>query len=129
MGLPRRRVEQAIAPSKHIVERVEPLSGPAEKLEQAAALFIEKQRAYGSNYDRLGKALSAFFPSGVTLSSPSDFTRFHVLSLMVAKLGRYAHNWPKGHADSAEDLIVYSAILASLNEASDGPAPQDGTQP
>jgi hypothetical protein len=89
---------------------------PPTKLSAAAALFSEREQLYGANYERVGAALSTFFPNGVRLRSPQDFTRYHVLTTMVAKLGRYMFNWSSGHPDSIEDLIVYAAILAALDE-------------
>ena len=92
------------------------MGSPSDKLKRAGAIYDERQALYGANYNRIGKALSAFFPDGVELASAKDFSRYHVFTLLVAKLGRYANNWSKGHPDSIEDLITYAAILASLDD-------------
>lgn len=88
-----------------------------DRLRKAASLFQEREHIYGANYNRTGAALAAFFPDGIKLKTKEDFTRFHLLTTMVAKLGRHSYNAARGgHQDSLTDLAVYSIILQELED-------------
>jgi hypothetical protein len=92
------------------------------ELEKAAKTFRERRPIYKDNYLRVGKALDALFPDGVILKTNSDHVRYHLFSWIVGKLSRYAVQWNNGgHPDSAHDLVVYAAMLASYKE--DKPEP------
>lgn len=87
-------------------------------LAEASSTYKAKNATYGDNYLRVGNALAALFPEGVTLKTPDDFNRFHIFALMVVKQSRYCVNWNSGgHQDSVHDNTVYSAILEEIDEA------------
>lgn len=86
----------------------------AQILEQGAMTYRVRNAHYRNNYHEHGDVMKALFPVGVKLTSPEDQARFGVLTQCVAKLTRYAAQWPKGHADSAHDLMVYAAMLEEL---------------
>lgn len=89
-----------------------------EILDAAATTYREKNAVYGDSYLRVGAALAALFPDGVTLKTADDFNRFHIFALMVVKQSRYCVNWESGgHQDSVHDNTVYSAILEEIDEA------------
>jgi len=88
----------------------------AEVLTTAAATFKQRQPIYGDNAPRVGAALAALFPKGLTLNTADDFTRFYLYSQMVAKLGRYANNFQTPHMDSTLDATVYAAMLHATDQ-------------
>lgn len=89
----------------------------ADKLEAMAATFRERNAVYGNNFERLGHAMAAMFPDGLTLKGHDDFTRFYFLILQQVKLSRYVTNFHKGgHADSVHDMAVYAALLEAYDE-------------
>jgi hypothetical protein len=64
-----------------------------EILQEAEKLFRERDEKYGSAYKKNGE----------------------ILNWMVGKLNRYCANFGEGgHADSAIDLVNYSAMLREL---------------
>lgn len=86
-------------------------------LERAIETFKARSAVYGKGHYDHGRVMAALFPSGLTLRSPGDFTRFATLNMMVAKLCRYTNNWDKGgHADSVHDLGVYSFLMEEIDE-------------
>ena len=90
---------------------------PGDKLLALASLQNERDTVYGANYTRIGQAMASFFPDGVTLKSPEDFTRYHLLTMIIAKAGRYAFNFSgEPHTDSLNDLSVYAAILSMVED-------------
>jgi len=84
-----------------------------EVLLDAAKTYRERHVYYGNNSPKVGGALAAMFPEGLTLRTPQDFTRFYLFVLAIMKASRYANNITKaeGHKDSAHDLCVYAAML------------------
>lgn len=85
-------------------------------LEEGAATYRERNAVYGDNYLRVGGALAALFPDGVTLKTEDDHNRFHIFALKVVKLSRYCVNWEKGgHEDSLLDDTVYGAMLLEID--------------
>lgn len=88
----------------------------AKIMELAAKTFKERNALYGDNYLNAGKALMELFPKGLVLKSIDDWTRIHILMLVIVKLTRYCNNWQSGgHADSIHDAMVYSAMLESID--------------
>jgi hypothetical protein len=86
-------------------------------LERAATTFKERIPVYGNNAPKVGNALLALFPDGVTLRTAEDFTRMYLFMMLIAKEGRYANNFTnKGHADSLIDIAVFAAMLHSTDE-------------
>jgi hypothetical protein len=90
-----------------------PKPSPDQVLDAMAATFRERNAVYGSNYLRVGDVMAALFPEGVTLRTSEDFTRWHLLELVVVKLTRFATS-NLSHPDSVHDLGVYAAMLETL---------------
>jgi len=88
---------------------------PIDCIEDALETFKERNKTYGDNYLQHGKVMMALFPNGVELKTIEQHNRFGVVNMIVAKLTRYAQNWPAGHLDSVHDLGVYAFILESLD--------------
>lgn len=93
-------------------------------LSEGAATYAERNKVYGDNYLRVGAAMAALFPSGITLRTAEDHNRFHIFMLKIVKLSRYCVNWEKGgHADSLHDDMVYGAMLQEIDAAILGEGP------
>lgn len=85
-------------------------------LRECADTFDERNAVYGNNYAMVGKVMAALFPNGITLKTVDDHNRFHLFMLKIVKLTRYSINYDQGgHADSAVDDIVYTAMVAGLD--------------
>lgn len=87
----------------------------ADILAEAAKTYLERNKVYGDNFLRVGGALQAFSPDGITLKTKDDHNRFHLFVLAIVKMSRYAVNWEKGHQDSIHDAVVYGAMLEALD--------------
>lgn len=92
----------------------------AKSLHEAAAIFEERNGIYQDAYLVVGKVTAALFPNGVRLVTEEDHNRWHLLELIIVKLTRYSANWQTGHAESMEDLTVYSAMLRALDREMGG---------
>lgn len=95
----------------------EEVGGVTQALKDAAETFSERNKVYGSGYRRHGDIMKALFPNGFELHSANDFTRFHLLELMVIKLNRYCNSLQTTgqlHRDSIHDLGVYAFMLEDL---------------
>lgn len=80
--------------------------------EDAKDTFLLKESEYGDAGTKpLADAFFAFFPGGVTISTPEEFTRFWMFMVALGKMNRYAANWPVGHIDSAHDAGNYMHLL------------------
>jgi hypothetical protein len=88
---------------------------PEQCMEQALETFRERSKVYGQNYLQHGKVMTALFPDGVTLRTEEEWNRFGIVNMIVAKLTRYAQNWPDTHIDSVHDMGVYAFMLESLD--------------
>lgn len=90
----------------------------AEILAEGAKTFAERRKIYGDNWRRAGDALQALFPNGVTMKTANDHARFHIFSLAVVKLSRYAVAYERGerHKDSTHDGMVYNAMLEMIDD-------------
>jgi hypothetical protein len=89
----------------------------AEMLNQAADLFEQRDKEYGSCYKIFGSWVSNLFPEGITLKTESDYTRFGLLVQIFSKLQRYCNNFNNaGHPDSLKDLSVYATMLLEIDE-------------
>jgi hypothetical protein len=87
-----------------------------DMLRDAAAIYEERNKLYGDNYKRFGYIMKELFPQGLSLRGPDDFNRLGIFVQMVSKLTRYAENLTRGgHADSLDDLAVYSMMLQELD--------------
>jgi hypothetical protein len=86
-------------------------------LRAAAATYEERNAVYGDNFRRVGNAMVAMFPDGLTLKTADDWNRAHLFLLGVVKQTRYAVNFEKGgHRDSVHDSTVYSAMLEAVDQ-------------
>lgn len=106
-------------------------------LRQATEIFEKRNAVYKDSTGGAGEILSILQRYGnMRLETPDDFRRHHILSLIVVKLVRYCNNWNEwvmdiaggggesnivqvkqvGHQDSIHDLLVYAAILESIDQ-------------
>jgi len=91
-----------------------------ELLNRMAKLYAERNAVYKDNYLKVGGVMEALFPEGMVLKTAEDYNRWHLLELAIVKLTRYANQYEKGgHADSIEDMIVYLAMVAGLDNEAD----------
>jgi hypothetical protein len=87
------------------------------ELTEKADLYRERNALYGDTYHRHGAVMMALYPEGLTLRTVGDFNRFGVLNMIVSKITRYSANWERGgHADSLDDISVYSMMLKELDQ-------------
>lgn len=89
---------------------------PDDKLEASANLYRERSKQYGDNYKKLGFVAHALMPDGLVVTSPADWNRIHLFIMKLVKLTRYAENFSRGHPDSLDDDIVYTAMLAEVDD-------------
>ena len=89
----------------------------SDKLRCLAAAQAKKEREYGEAYLLKGKVMLALFDGPVTLETESDYARYSIVDFMVSKMIRYASNFETGHADSLDDIAIYSQMLQRLDEA------------
>lgn len=87
-----------------------------QMLRDAAKIYEDRNKIYGDNYKHFGFVFKELFPKGLELKTPMDFNRIGILVQMVAKMTRYVANFNKGgHADSLDDLAVYTMMLRELD--------------
>ena len=95
--------------------------GPIKCLQEAINTFVDRGRVYdgesGRAYEKFGTIMMAFFPQGIVLDDAETWNRYSLFHMEVAKLARYAANFNEGHVDSQHDIIVYAAMLESLDLA------------
>ncbi len=100
---------------------VNPPLSVADRLAALGSLNRERGKVYGDDYKHIGDMLMAVFPRGLTLSTPEEFRRFSMFNLMAVKLARYGQNMKRGgHADSLDDVAVYSQMLRETDEEAAG---------
>lgn len=88
-----------------------------QALADLGKLYEDRNAQYGSNYKFFGYVLSGMFPDGITLKTPEQFNRFALFLNVVHKCTRYARAMPdEGHADSCDDICVYSAMLNEVDQ-------------
>lgn len=88
----------------------------SEQLRNCANIYEERNKVYGDNYKHFGKIMVGLFPNGLTLETEDDFNRIGVFVQAVSKITRYAKKFSSGgHADSLDDLSVYSQMLRELD--------------
>lgn len=83
-------------------------------LDRAKRIFLERNAQYRDNYRQMGPLLLALFPNGKipAITNEADAGRINLMIDCLGKLQRYAYAFEEGgHADSADDLIVYAAML------------------
>jgi hypothetical protein len=91
-----------------------------EMLNRMAELYAERNAVYKDNYKKVGAVMVAMFPEGKVLKTAEDFNKWHLFELAIVKLTRYANQYEEGHMDSLEDLIVYMAMVAGIDNANSG---------
>lgn len=75
-------------------------------------IYRERNAVYGDTYQNFGRAMMGFFPDPVTLSTAEEWNRMALFFHCADKLARYAGSFKRGgHADSLDDLSVYSMML------------------
>ena len=88
------------------------------KLRDSAKLYEDRNAVYGDNFRMVGKVMVSLFPNGMVLKTEEDHNKYHLFVLKIVKLTRYAVNYRQGHMDSLDDDIIYTAMIAALdNEA------------
>lgn len=83
---------------------------------EAGETFRQRRAVYGDNWKRAGAVMAAMFPNGIKMVTAADHDSFHILSLIVVKLTRYAVSLDRGefHQDSVHDAAVYCAMLEMI---------------
>lgn len=90
----------------------------AEILRLMADTFEERNKVYGSNYERVAPIMKILFPDGLTPEIlHSD--QWHLFELIVVKMTRFAISGLQ-HKDSIHDTGVYSAMIESILEKQNG---------
>lgn len=87
----------------------------ADILAEMAQTYRERNVVYGDNFKTVGPVMQQLHPNGVRLETPEDHELFHLYSLLIVKLTRFAHSELK-HRDSIHDLSVYGAMLEAILE-------------
>lgn len=89
---------------------------PDKILEEAAALFRQRNALYGDTHEQVGRVLHALgFATG-----ERDANRLFLITQIANKLTRYAALAGRGgHKDSARDMIVYAAMLEEITDEED----------
>lgn len=76
--------------------------------------FKDRDNQYGKSYVKFGAMMDALFPDGLTVKGKDSFVQLGVFVQQVSKLMRICSgSFDKVHMDSARDLSVYAAIMAS----------------
>jgi hypothetical protein len=89
------------------------VSNPADILAEMADTYRERNAIYGDNWRNVGNVMAALQPEGVSLKTPQDHELFHLYSLVIVKLTRFATSGLT-HIDSARDSAVYWAMIESI---------------
>lgn len=98
-------------PSESPVPVNPPVDGPEGILQEAAAVFAERNAIYKDNYKKVGAVMRALFPDGVPPDVSTSDT-FHLFELIMVKLTRFV-NSGMTHADSITDVTNYAAMIAA----------------
>lgn len=85
----------------------------ADILADMADTYRERNKIYGDNYKRVGHIMTALHPIGIELKTAEDHELFHLWSLMIVKLSRFAVSGLT-HEDSVHDLCVYGAMVEAI---------------
>lgn len=90
----------------------------ADILRSMADTFEERNKVYGSNYERVAPIMKILFPDGL----PPEILhsdQWHLFELIVVKLTRFAISSLQ-HKDSIHDTGVYAAMIESILEKKNG---------
>lgn len=90
---------------------------PSDVLKKASELYGMKESRYGDNWKRIGPVLSLLF-KGFNPISPKDWDKLHIITMIIVKLTRIVNGIKSGgnYYDSKRDLVVYAAMLDSLED-------------
>ena len=90
---------------------------PAGILTESAQLYIEKEKEYGDNWKRVGPILSLLFKY-YTPVLLKEWDKVHLITMIIVKLTRIVNSMctENTHKDSTRDLVVYAAMLDSLDQ-------------
>lgn len=85
-------------------------------LREAADLFEERNKQYGSAYKEFGGILKEL-SYDLNLETEMDFARYALFMQIAGKLHRYSKNFHSdGHADSLDDISVYAQMLQDIDK-------------
>jgi hypothetical protein len=93
-------------------EKTKPLNA-ADILAEMAETYRERNAQYGDNFRVVGPVMELLHPKGVELTDAQDHELFHLYSLLIVKLTRFA-NSNLSHLDSIRDLCVYGAMIEAI---------------
>jgi hypothetical protein len=85
----------------------------AQILEDMAGTYCARNMVYGDNFRIVGPVMQQLHPRGVTLETAEDHEIFHLWSLIIVKLSRFATSELK-HEDSIHDAAVYCAMIEAI---------------
>jgi hypothetical protein len=80
-------------------------------LKRMADTYQERRGTYGPSEQRFADLMLAAFPTGLTLSSRSDWVRYGLFHQIMSKISRYAKNFHEPHVDSVHDIGPYAGML------------------
>jgi len=84
-------------------------------LEEAAAVFRQRNALYKDNYKQFGTWVQPLLKS-VELKTADDFTRMGLLVQVLNKVSRYMQQFNEGgHSDSLTDLAAYAMMLKQVD--------------
>lgn len=84
-----------------------------EVLNEMAETYRERNAVYGDNFRMVGPLLNVLHPEGVALNTSEDHEVFHLWSLVMVKLSRFAIS-DLEHEDSCHDAAVYLAMIEGI---------------
>lgn len=91
-----------------------PPQRPSEVLCAMAKTFEARNDTYGDNWRVVGQVMAALHPGrGVSLADSADHELFHLWSLLIVKITRFAAS-NLSHIDSMHDAAVYAAMIESI---------------
>ena len=76
-----------------------------------AHTYEQRRGQYGPSEQRFADIMLSLFPTGLTLSTRSDWVRYGLFHQLISKLARYVKSWSDPHIDSVHDLGPYAAML------------------
>ena len=85
----------------------------ADILAEMAETYRERNKVYGDNFRLVGPVMAALHPEGIELKTAADHELFHLYSLVIVKLSRFATSNCR-HLDSIHDAAVYAAMIEAI---------------
>lgn len=85
----------------------------ADLLRAHATVFEEKNKVYGENYKHFGRLMTGLYPQGLTVKTEAEWIQLGLILNAATCLQRYCFV-AGGHADSAQDLSVYGAMMEEI---------------